>query len=151
MSDTFSRRQRLATFVLLPGIVARNVATVTSLAFFADPGDFPGDDIETVLRADPWVARLRSVVDWDALEADWMLGATARSMVPFWVVLAVFPWHDKLQYPLTNPSAVPAELWLPLAYVLANVLFAAGADMADTYADAYFEAKHRLRPAGGEG
>lgn len=150
MSETFPHWQRIATLLLLPGIVLRNIMTVFSLAFFAESDDVDGD-VDTVFRDDPWLARLRSVVRWNDLDADWPLDATVRTMIPVFVLLIVYPYHDKVTYPLTHPSAAPAYLWLPLAYVLANFAYAALVDILAVYVDAYSEARTRWLAGDSEG
>lgn len=140
MSDTIPRWQRVMTLLLLPGIVLRNFTTVFTLAFFAQPDD---GDPEDVLRDDPWLVRRRSVVRWQDLDAEWPLDTTVRTMIPVFVLMVVFPYHDKVTYPLMNPGAAPAFLWLPLAYVLANFAYAFLIDTLDVYADAFDEARSR--------
>lgn len=144
MSGDLSLWRRLATICLLPGIVLRAFATVTALAFVSEPDDLE-DGLDAVLRADPWLLRTRSVVVWRRLDADWPLAPTAQTLIPVLVLGAVYPYHVQVTYPLTHPGAVPSPvLWIPMAYVAVNVLYAALADMAVMYLDAFVEARRRL-------
>lgn len=139
MSDT-STLHDLAAMALLPGIMLRHAATITMLAFWGTEDDIPEGDVESVLRP-PWALRLRSVVRWRDLEADWPLASLARATVPLPVLGVIYPWHWRLTYPLSNPGAVPIWAWLPIAYVLANLAYALLADMADTYVDVYYASR----------
>ena len=143
MPGELSLWRRLGTILLLPGIVLRNMATVTALAFAAESDDI--ESLEDVLRENPFVLRARSVVDWERLDADWPLAPTAQTLIPLVVLAAGYPYHVQLSYPLLHPGAVsPAVLWIPIAYVTVNVAYAVVADVVVIYLDAFAEARYRI-------
>jgi len=141
MSET-STLHDLAAMALLPGIALRHAATVTMLAFWGTDEDVPPGGVESVLRT-PWALRLRSVVRWRDLDADWPLAALTRATIPLPILGVVYPWHWRLTYPLSNPDAVPLWAWIPIAYVLANLAYALLADIAATYLDVYQATRNR--------
>lgn len=149
VSDSPSPFQRAATFLLLPGVVLRNLSVVFTLAVFANRDNLP-DDLADAFRDDAWVAQLRSVVYWDALEADWPLATTVQSLTPVIALLAVSPYKTYVLYPITYPGMVPVAIWLPVTYLVANLAYATLTDIAVFYADFAGELHARWRSHGGD-